>query len=151
LEVKSQGVVSQAYEVLECAYRLRCADGVSALAITIDASRSAPLINLVLVIENWQGEAESSLRIDKANVAAGANYRIGKRSTLQSEDLIVWIKLDADQPIELALGADAPATNKVPGKAKLTRTRAACRGYYVRSGHSRIAKIIWCGGNSAWH
>jgi Concanavalin A-like lectin/glucanases superfamily len=115
LEVTSKGIESQSYDVLERAYRLRCADAVSTLSLSIDASRSAPIVNLVLVIENWQGDAVPSLSIDKAAMTQGADYRIGHRSSLNAEDLIIWIRLQAEKPVHVQLGG---GEGKAPGKAK---------------------------------
>jgi hypothetical protein len=115
LDVTSKGVVSQSYDVLDRAYHLRCADAVSALSFNIDASRSSPIVNLVLVIENWQGDALPALSIDKTAVAQGPDYRIGHRSTLHSEDLIIWIRLQAEKPVHTQLGG---GEGKATGKAK---------------------------------
>jgi hypothetical protein len=87
LEVKSKGVVAQAYDVLDRCYHLRC-------------------------VENWQGDAVPALTIDKAEMAAGPDYRVGHRSSLQSEDLIVWIRMSAEKPFSITLGAPAKSLAK---------------------------------------
>jgi hypothetical protein len=67
------------------------------------------------VIENWQGDAVPSLSIDKAAMTQGADYRIGHRSSLNAEDLIIWIRLQAEKPVHVQLGG---GEGKAPGKAK---------------------------------
>jgi hypothetical protein len=99
--------------VLDRAFHLRCDDAVSVLSLSIDASRSSPIVNLVLVIENWQGDAVPSLSIDKATVMQGPDYRIGHRSSLNSEDLVIWIRLQAEKPVHVQLGGDSKAAGKV--------------------------------------
>lgn len=118
LEVKSADGVSQNFDVLDRAYHVRLADGVSAITLHIDANRGSPIVNLALVIENWQGDSLPSLTIDKTSIAEGRDYRVGHRSTLQSEDLIVWVRVQAAKPIQLSLGGTEAAHVKSASKSR---------------------------------
>lgn len=107
LDVKSKGIVSHSYSVLEKAYQMTCDDGVSSITLTIDASKTAPVSNLALVLINWQGPATPALQLDGKPIAPGTDYRVGHRATLESEDLLLWIRVEAEKPIALKLGAEA--------------------------------------------
>jgi hypothetical protein len=91
---------------LERAYCVDCGASTS-LALGFEASKGSPLVNLVLILKGWQGDAVPALALDGKPVAQGADYRIGKRSTLDREDLVLWIKLSAEAPLSVTLG-DAP-------------------------------------------
>jgi Concanavalin A-like lectin/glucanases superfamily len=118
VDIQSAGITSQSYEVLERAYHFNCADGVSSLSFDIAASRSSPVVNLALVIKNWQGAAAPGLRINKTPISAGPDYRVGHRSTLASEDLIIWIRLQSETLIQIEIGADQSSVSKSNVKSK---------------------------------
>ena len=63
--------------------------------------------NLVLLLQGWKGAATPTLVLDGKEIAEGRDYRIGQRSTLDSDDTILWIKVEADKPLSLTIGTQA--------------------------------------------
>lgn len=110
LEVRSAGVTSQRYDPLERAYELACAEGTSHLALQVEASRGSPLVNLCLVVRNWSGEGAPEVQVGGRAMERGPDCRIAACGTLESQDLVVWLRLVAEAPVLVSLGVppDAP-------------------------------------------
>jgi Concanavalin A-like lectin/glucanases superfamily len=106
MRVATKGARSAGHDVLDRAYRVDCGPATS-LSLAFDASAGSPLVNLVLILRGWQGDAAPALAIDGKPVPQGADYRIGARPTLDSDDLILWIRITSEQPVTLTLG-EAP-------------------------------------------
>jgi Concanavalin A-like lectin/glucanases superfamily len=106
MTVKTKGARSAGYDVLERAYRVDCGTTTN-LTLTFEASKGSPLVNLVLILQGWQGDPAPALVLDGKPVPQGADYRIGTRSSLDREDLVVWIRITAEAPLTVTLG-DAP-------------------------------------------
>jgi hypothetical protein len=67
-------------------------------------SSDSPVFNPAFVIQGW-GEKEAILKIDGAEVPRGRDFRYGHRRTLESTDLIVWIKTVSEKPVRIAVSA----------------------------------------------
>ena len=118
LEVRSSGVTSRRYNPLERAYVLDCADGTAHLALRVESSRGSPLVNLALVVRNWGGPEAPVVRIDGQAVERGSDCRAALRETLESRDLVIWLRLAAEAPVELTLGisSDHLASDRAAGQ-----------------------------------
>lgn len=70
-----------------------------ALALTIAASTSSPLVNPAFVVENWSGPARVSVAINgkRAEVAA----RTGIESHLDGDSLVIYLPIQETQPLLL--------------------------------------------------
>ncbi|MHC4644546.1 MAG: LamG domain-containing protein [Planctomycetota bacterium] len=77
------------------------------LEFELTASEKSPVVNPALLVKNW-GEADVGLRINGRNVSPGRAFRFGHRRTLESTDLVVWIKKESAEPVRICL---SPATN----------------------------------------
>ncbi|MHC4345153.1 MAG: hypothetical protein ACYSUP_10755 [Planctomycetota bacterium] len=66
------------------------------------ASEDSPLVNPAFVVRNW-GEKKARFQINGKTVERGKNFRYGHRHTLEGTDLIVWIKLESTQQVELSI------------------------------------------------
>jgi hypothetical protein len=104
IEIRSLGVTSRRYNPLEQAYVLDCADGTAHLAFRVEASRGAPLVNLALVVRNWAGPEVPPVRIDGRVVERGPSYRLALREALESQDLLAWLPLNSESPVEIIVG-----------------------------------------------
>ena len=60
------------------------------LSLRFDASDSAPLSGIPILVENW-GTAAVSAHIDGAPVPHGGQFRYGTVHTLEGTHLIVWL------------------------------------------------------------
>ena len=65
-----------------------------------DASQDSPLQNIALVIENW-GSAIANVQIN----GQAAKFRGSVRHELEREDLILWIEIEAAEPVSIAVTA----------------------------------------------
>lgn len=72
------------------------------LTVNLQASRQSPLVNPAFVIKNY-GRSASGLMINGERVEQGKNFRFGFRETLAQPDLIVWIKFESEQPLDITL------------------------------------------------
>ncbi|HXY11160.1 MAG TPA: hypothetical protein VEI52_25230 [Terriglobales bacterium] len=70
------------------------------LRLSLEASPESPLLNPAFVIKNW-GESEPTLRIDGKPAQRGPSFRYGFVPTLEGNDLVVWLKLEATTPRRL--------------------------------------------------
>jgi hypothetical protein len=123
MRIESKGFQSQRYEILERCYVIEATEQAgSELTVTIDANKEHPVENVCLIVKAWGREVD--LRIDGEAVARGANFRQGLRDKLESLDLVVWIKLSREVPVQIGLVAvnkDTPQSAPVsvaPAKAK---------------------------------
>jgi hypothetical protein len=72
------------------------------LKFQLAASEKSPVVNPALIIKNW-GHAAAELKINEEPVKLGKDLRFGHRRTLETTDLIVWIKKAAESPITISL------------------------------------------------
>jgi hypothetical protein len=61
----------------------------------LQASIDSPLVNPAFIIENW-GNAKVQLKLDGQEVGRGKDFRYGYRQAAAGNDLIIWLKLQAD-------------------------------------------------------
>ena len=94
------------YDTSERAYLINKSDPAARtpLAFTIHASAESPLLNPAFIVRNW-GKDTAELQLNGRAVAAGKDFRQGIVSRPEGDDLIVWLRLDATQPVELSLTA----------------------------------------------
>ena len=74
----------------------------AALALTLQASDSSPVVNPAIVIKNW-GDAAAQLKINGKPVNWGKDFRRGYVQNLDGTDLVVWIRQESVTPVQIAL------------------------------------------------
>ena len=57
---------------------------------------------MALVVKNW-GASDVKLLLNGKPVSHGTRYRIGRRGMVNASDLVVWIGVEADRPLQVAL------------------------------------------------
>lgn len=77
-------------------------DEPAALEFRIAASEDSPVVNPAFVIHNW-GDADVRLKIDGLEIPQGRNFRYGHHYSLEGTDLVVWIRKESFQPIQVSL------------------------------------------------
>ena len=104
LTMTSGGFSGGDYDQAERAYALTAvaSPAQSPLSCTLAASTASPIHNLAFIIKNW-GAAEAVLTLNGRKISRGPDFRLGHRETLESNDLIVWIKVETTEPLKLAL------------------------------------------------
>jgi len=95
---------SDGYNQDQRAYLLKRVQPGGNLEVELAGSSDSPVFNPAFVIEGW-GEKEAALKIDGAEVPRGRDFRYGHRRTLESTDLIVWIKTVSEKPVRIAVSA----------------------------------------------
>jgi hypothetical protein len=105
------GYTSEGYDREERAYVVRRDAGPPVpLEMTIGASPASPLVHLAFVVRGW-GEAGARLEMDGVKVPPGEGFRTGRRHTLESTDLIVWIDKTSTSPVQIRLVPEADLTH----------------------------------------
>jgi hypothetical protein len=97
-----QGPTRAKYDYKQRAYVIEGAPPGKALIFLPAASEDSPLVNPAFVVRNW-GEKKARFQINGKTVERGKNFRYGHRHTLEGTDLIVWIKLESTQQVELSI------------------------------------------------
>jgi len=69
---------------------------------TLKASKDSPLLNPAVIIKNW-GSRPSTLSIDGKTIKPGKDFRQGIHKGPLTEDLVIWIRLEAQKPVKLVL------------------------------------------------
>jgi len=109
LKIISRGYSNEGYSRNERAYTLtkNLPDRPEALRFEITAGAESPVFNPAFVIRNW-GQRDVELIVNGKKIKQGKDFRSGFRRTLESTDLIVWIKIESTKPIRILL---LPVTN----------------------------------------
>ncbi|MHC4666318.1 MAG: hypothetical protein ACYS9T_10240 [Planctomycetota bacterium] len=102
------GFESEGFNKYERAYVLsRKANGShSTLKFELAATEKSPVVNPAFIIKNW-GHAAAELKINEEPVKRGKDFRLGHRRTLETTDLIIWIKKNSTRPIMIFLSPRA--------------------------------------------
>lgn len=105
LEVASDAFLGRGYDPAERAYVLEKKRGGEAGSFTasIAASEESPLLNPAFIIRNW-GDGSATLRVNGGAVPSGSAFRQGIRHGADGRDLILWVEMDARQPVTLEVG-----------------------------------------------
>ena len=104
LKLKTEASQYQGYDPTQRAYVLNRKKTGKPTVIEFEllASDESPVVNPSFVIKNW-GQAQPRLTINGKSVKRGKNFRIGHRHTLESSDLIVWLKIESKDKLNFSL------------------------------------------------
>lgn len=108
LKLEGSGYKSMGYDQAERAYQINCIDNKvpEPLSLKLLASEENPVVNPAFVITGW-GDRDATLKIDGRSVERGKEFRFGHRRNPDSIDLIVWIKKETMDTIEITLSPNA--------------------------------------------
>jgi hypothetical protein len=102
LKLGGSGFKSNGYDPTQMAYLLEADGEAGELELKLEASEESPVINPAFLIENW-GQRSAEVEVDDEDLKCGEDYRIGHRTTVDSVDLIVWIKTESIEPLEVEI------------------------------------------------
>ncbi len=104
--LQSEGFEEGAFEKSERAFvfTAKNANADAPLDFRINASTDSPLFNPAFVVKNW-GKKDAKLLIDGKEIPRGKDFRLGHRQTIDGTNLIVWLKLERNQPTKISLHA----------------------------------------------
>ncbi len=74
----------------------------AALALTLRASDSSPVVNPAIVIKNW-GDGAAQIKIDGKPVNWGKDFRRGYIKRIDGTDLVVWLRKASAAPLHIEL------------------------------------------------
>jgi hypothetical protein len=101
--ISPTGFAGGTYDEAERAYVLEKTTKTNApLELTIKGSEESPLINPAFIIKNW-GNRPATLYIDGKNMMLGEDFRQAIRKGMDGDDLILWIRLNSQSPVEITL------------------------------------------------
>ena len=96
--VLTEGNYHAVYTPEERAYTLVLSDHPGRLAFTLKGNEDSPVVNPAFVIENW-GNDEVELEVNGESVERGKDFRYGLRESLDNRDLIIWLRLEAEEDV----------------------------------------------------
>ena len=103
IELKTDAFDDGKYVPHERAYYFTCKglNSNNPLEFTINASKEHPIMNLALVIRNF--DADILLKINGEDIPHGKNFRYGIEHDIDENKLVVWIKLNTTKPTMIRL------------------------------------------------
>jgi len=109
LELISKTFVNNGYDATQRAYVLTCKDTEkpSALEFALNASEDSPAVNPAFVIKGW-GRVGVCVKVNGQTKDRGVDLHFGHCHGLESNDLIVWLKVRSAEPVRISL---LPATD----------------------------------------
>jgi hypothetical protein len=104
LRLTSETFSGGVYDQSERAYLIekRAHDQKAPCTIVLEASENSPLHNPAIIIKNW-GNKPATLTINGQTEPQGEDFRQGIRRGPYGEDLIVWIRLESEEPVKIIL------------------------------------------------
>ncbi len=78
------------------------------LRFRLEASSDSPVVNPAFIIKNW-GNRGAKLQVNGKALTQGKTLRLGHIRRINQYDLVVWIRLESNQPVEISLN---PAEEK---------------------------------------
>jgi hypothetical protein len=98
LKVIGNGFASKGYDRSERCYQLENTGGKAAKAeLTLQGSKSSPIINPAIRIKNWNGEKARIL----VNGKEIQNCRIGINHELEGNDLVFFLFINETRPVTI--------------------------------------------------
>jgi len=76
--------------------------GSKQIQFRLQATPDSPVLNPAFVIENW-GKRKPDLQVNGKKISEGKACRFGFIRRINRYDLVVWIEMTSEQPVEIAL------------------------------------------------
>ena len=99
IEVDNKNIKGK-YNQAQRAYFLTPTENTGQMNFQLKAEDKSPIVNPAFVIKNW-GEKDIELTLNGKKIEPGKNFRYGKKQNLNSSDLVVWIKYETKEPVEV--------------------------------------------------
>ena len=72
------------------------------LKLSLQADSESPVVNPAFVIKNW-GNHQALLKVNGNVIPQGKAYRLGHIRRINQYDLVIWLKLESDQMVEISM------------------------------------------------
>jgi hypothetical protein len=79
--------------------------GIEGIGFRLEAKPGSPAVNPAFVVERW-GKRDVRLMVNGQEIKRGKDFRFGHVRRVNQYDLVVWVRLDTEQPVTIDL---APA------------------------------------------
>jgi hypothetical protein len=93
--VVEQGT-SAVYDPAQLAFVITVDDAPKTLNVTIKGTGDSPVYNPAFVVNGWGDKDLKSLKVNGKELKPGKDVKVGYRESMDSRDLIVWIKMEAN-------------------------------------------------------
>jgi hypothetical protein len=95
MKIKKGDFTNEGYDFTQRAYILNCPDkNPDNLEVDFIAGKESPIVNICMIINGWEADNITVQMNDKV-LQEKKDYRIGRRSGLNREDLIIWIEYES--------------------------------------------------------
>ena len=99
--ISSEGFKGGNYDEAERAYILeKTAGDDNSLEFILKGSAESPVINPAVIIKNW-GNQQVTFSINGKEMKQSKDFKQGIRKSLEGEDLILWIRMNRQNPVEI--------------------------------------------------
>jgi hypothetical protein len=72
------------------------------IGLRLEAKPESPTVNPAFVVEDW-GKRDIRLKVNGQEIKRGKDFRFGHVRRVNRYDLIVWVRLESDRPVEIEL------------------------------------------------
>ena len=95
---------SLGYDRAQRAYVLACENPSqpTPLEFELAANEKSPIVNLAVVVKGW-GRADPAVRTNGQSISSPEAFRFGHTSTLEQENLVLWIELESTEPLSVSV------------------------------------------------
>jgi len=90
------------YDPAQLAFVVKLKEATDEVNLTVQATDDSPVVNPAFVINGWGNEDVQKISINGKELEKGDDLRIGYRESLNSRDLIVWIRYQGTRQIDLS-------------------------------------------------
>jgi hypothetical protein len=109
LELASIGFQGVGYDQAERAYVIERSiqSARASLDFIIRASEESPLLNPAFIIRKW-GKQKAEISINGRKIPEGNDCRQGIVSTPDGDDLIIWLRLESENRMDISVRTSQP-------------------------------------------
>ena len=106
--VRGSGFSSEGYDPTERAFVFNANSQASDhLSFLLAASENSPVFHPAFVIRNW-GQSAASLRLNGRPISWGSMAKRGYEDTLDGTNLVIWLKMESDEPVNIEVNRATP-------------------------------------------
>jgi hypothetical protein len=104
MQITSDAFAGGSYDQSERAYMVEKtkAAGAGPCTFVLEASKASPLHNPAFIIRNW-GSQPAACSINGKKMLNGEEFRQGIRKRMDGEDLILWIPMEREKPVQISI------------------------------------------------
>jgi hypothetical protein len=94
-EISVDQGASGEYDPAQLAFVIDLVKTSNALNVTIKGTEDSPVYNPAFVVNGWGDKDLKSIKVNGKELKPGKDVKVGYRESMESRDLIVWLRMDA--------------------------------------------------------